>query len=51
MYVIDIYIGKTWKQAWNETFKVRNETIVLINKNTKVVCFKCYNHKTTACNI
>jgi hypothetical protein len=45
-------LERTWKQARNQTLKVHeNETIVLINKNTKVVCFKYYNHKIMACNI
>jgi hypothetical protein len=38
--------SKKWKLqgSWNGT-------IVLTNKKiTKVVCFKCYNHKTMACN-
>jgi hypothetical protein len=38
--------SKKWKfqGSWNGT-------IVLTNKKiTKVVCFKCYNHKTMACN-
>jgi hypothetical protein len=38
--------SKKWKiqGSWNGT-------IILTNKKiTKVVCFKCYNHKTMACN-
>jgi hypothetical protein len=38
--------SKKWKiqGSWNGT-------IVLINKKiTKVICFKCYNHKTMTCN-
>jgi hypothetical protein len=38
----------------NKKWKIQgswNETIVLTNKNIiKVVCFKCYNHKTMTCN-
>jgi hypothetical protein len=43
----NLKISKKWKLqgSWNGT-------IVLTNKKiTKVVCFKCYNHKTMACNI
>jgi hypothetical protein len=39
--------SKKWKLqgSWNGT-------IVLTNKKiTKVVCFKCYNHKTMACKV
>jgi hypothetical protein len=45
-------IGKNLKTSkkWN-TQGSWNETNVLTNKNTKVICFKCYNHKTMACNI
>jgi len=42
----------TWKQARNETFKVHEmEQLHLLtnNKITKVICFKCYSHKTMTC--
>jgi hypothetical protein len=46
------YIGNNLKTSkkWN-TQGSWNGTIVLTNeKLTKVVCFKCYNHKTMAYN-
>ncbi len=47
--LIIILLETTWKQARNETLKVGKN--VLTNKKiTKVVCFKCYNHKTMADN-
>jgi hypothetical protein len=44
-----------WKQLENKqemkASRFMNGTIVLTNKKiTKVVCFKCYNHKTMTCN-
>jgi hypothetical protein len=45
-----------WKQLENKqevkhSRFIKNGTIVFPNKKiTKVVCFKCYNHKTMACN-
>jgi hypothetical protein len=45
-------IGNNLKTSkkWN-TQGSWNGTIVLTNKKiTKVVCLKCYNHKTMACN-
>ncbi len=45
-----------WKQLENKqevkhSRFMKNGTIVFPNKKiTKVVCFKCYNHKTMACN-
>jgi hypothetical protein len=40
----------TWKQARNESFKVHEMEQLYYKKITKVVCFKCNNHKTMACN-
>jgi hypothetical protein len=38
------YWKKTLKQARNETLKVHEmKQLYLTNKDTKVVCFKCYN--------
>jgi hypothetical protein len=48
--------GKLLEIIWKQAKKWKNQdswngTIVLTNKKfTKVVCFKCYNHKTMTCN-
>ncbi len=55
MYQSIITSHKYWKELENKQemkhSRFMNETIVLTNKNTKVVCFKYYNHKTMTCNI
>ncbi len=47
-----VFIGNNLKisKKWNIQGSW-NGTIILTNKKiTKVICFKCYNHKTMACN-
>jgi len=42
----NLKISKKWniQGSWNGTIVLTNKKII------KVVCFKCYNHKTMACN-
>jgi hypothetical protein len=54
-YVFFVGVGY-WKQLENKqevkhSRFMKNGKVVFPNKKiTKVVCFKCYNHKTMACN-